>query len=300
MKLFRSRLFLTIIGLLIAAVVSFVLLPNLYESQSSTVAVVQLVGGVPAGTEIKDYMLTTKQIGAYGIDGAIVKDKKDIIGKYAAYQLRGETLLYKDQFVDAFAEVDGAAEYLLKPGEQLMTVTVGAAASVGGQIKTGSIVDIYTQNLDLDEVLYDDYGFPINNSVDLIDMGLDPLLSDVCVFKVLNGQLEDVTELQREWRALKAANDSASEDYGSALIPAYVTLIVNAEQAELLAQQQYNGKIHLVLSPDKGVSAMTAGGTASAAPAQTAAPAEEPAPETEPATANGTSSGLLSDLFNFG
>lgn len=288
MKLFRSKIFLSVILLVIAGALAFVALPNLYDSQSTTVNVIQLTGSITSGTEIKDYMLTTKQIGAFGIDGSVIKDKKEIVGKYAAYNLRGETILYADQFVDTFSDAAGAAETLLKDGDQLMTITVDAASSVGGLIKTGSIVDIYTKVLEKEEER-DEYGYVIED--DLIDLELTPILTNVRVYKVQNSNLQDITELQREWRTLKAANDSASEDFGSSLIPTYATVIVNKEQALTLVQQEYNGQImHMVLSPD-GKAAAPASQPAQEAPA--AQPAAEPAPVENSNPITDALSGLL-------
>jgi len=289
MKLFRNKallkVVLSIILIAIAAYLSFVALPNMYESQRTTVDVVQLQGTVVAGTRITENMLTMKSVGAFGVDGSVVKDKKDIVGKYAAYPIRKETLLYTDQFVEEYSDADGAAEMLLKDGDQLMTVSIAAASSVGGIIKTGSIVDIYTQAIETEPTV-DEFGYVVDD--DMVKMELTPILKDVRVYKVLNANLGDVTALTREWTALKEAGDSASEDFGSSLIPAYVTLIVNADQAQKLAMQEYNGVIHLVLSPDK---------TSEAAVKAPVDDGEGAAETPAPAAKNEESSGLLDNVF---
>ena len=82
-------------------------------------------------------------------------------------------------------------------------------------------------------------------------MELSLLLERVVVYKVQNSALEDITELQRRYKAALEANDGSEEDIDSSMIPAFVTLIVSDDQAyDLVQQEKYsNGTVHLVLHP---------------------------------------------------
>jgi len=67
LKFFRSKLFISIILLLMAAILTFAFLPKLYGSQNTTMTVVQFINDVNLGTKISEDMLVTKTIGQYGV-----------------------------------------------------------------------------------------------------------------------------------------------------------------------------------------------------------------------------------------
>lgn len=202
---------------------------------------------IELGTQITDSMLITKTIGKYGIDASVITAKDAIIGKYAANDIRHSTNLYSDMFVDEWEEVEGVIDTLLKTGDKIITLSLGSGAqSVGGLIRTGSIVDVLTQTDE--EPIYDEYGSRIDD--DEPEMVLTELLEGVMVYKVLNSALEDISELRRQWISLLEAGDGSESDFDASLTPAFVSLIVSDEQAVELANQEYSGKVHLVLHPD--------------------------------------------------
>lgn len=259
-KILRSKIFISIILLILVGILVFGLLPMNYEKQAQTIDVVQFVGNVAEGTQITAAMLTTRTIGLYGVDNNVITNKDDIIGKYAATDIRQTTNLYSDMFVAEWEEVDGALDLLLTENDKLVTVSLGTGAkSVGGLIRPGSVVDVLTQVLpEEEEVMFDEEGNPIedNNFFDdgkeeSTELELVFLMEDVLVYEVLNNELENIADLERQWYSLVQAGDDAAEEFDSSLTPAYVTLVVSKDQALLLANQEYNGNIHLVLSPNK-------------------------------------------------
>lgn len=247
LKFLRSKLFISIILLALAAVLTFVLLPKMYGSQQATEDVVQFIDDVNAGTQISEEMLSTKKIGRYGVDAAVITKKSDIVGKYAAKDIRHDSNLYSDMFADDWSEVDGAVDTLLKDGDKLITLSLDSAAqSVGGQAKPGDVVDILTQKAV--KVSLDEYGQAVGNT-DKIEMEMTTLLKNVIVYKLQNQAMEDVTSLNRKFYSIQQANDGSEKDFDSSLVPAFVTVIVNDEQAVKLANQEYSGTVHMLLHP---------------------------------------------------
>ena len=245
LKFLRSKLFISIILLALAAVLTFVLLPKMYGSQQATEDVVQFIDDVNAGTQISEEMLSTKKIGRYGVDAAVITKKSDIVGKYAAKDIRHDSNLYSDMFADDWSEVDGAVDTLLKDGDKLITLSLDSAAqSVGGQAKPGDVVDILTQKAV--KVSLDEYGQAVGNT-DKIEMEMTTLLKNV--YKLQNQAMEDVTSLNRKFYSIQQANDGSEKDFDSSLVPAFVTVIVNDEQAVKLANQEYSGTVHMLLHP---------------------------------------------------
>ena len=192
-------------------------------------------------------MLSTKKIGRYGVDAAVITKKSDIVGKYAAKDIRHDSNLYSDMFADDWSEVDGAVDTLLKDGDKLITLSLDSAAqSVGGQAKPGDVVDILTQKAV--KVSLDEYGQAVGNT-DKIEMEMTTLLKNVIVYKLQNQAMEDVTSLNRKFYSIQQANDGSEKDFDSSLVPAFVTVIVNDEQAVKLANQEYSGTVHMLLHP---------------------------------------------------
>lgn len=237
-RFFRSKLFISVILLIMAAVLTFVLLPKLYGSQSETINVVQFIDNVKVGTRITPEMLTTKTIGRYGVDSSVIKTKEEIVGMYAENYIRRDSNLYKDQFVETFEQAEGAADTLLQAGNQITTVSIPSnAAGVAGKIKPGMYVDIYIQK----EKAEDDYS-------DAIEMELPELLRRVCVYSLENASNEDITALERQYKSLMASSTSGSFD--SSMIPATVSLITTSDaQRALLAKASREQTIHMSLHP---------------------------------------------------
>ena len=237
-RFFRSKLFISIILLVMAALLTFVFLPKLYGSQSETIDIVQFIDDVNVGTKISPDMLATKTIGRYGVDASVIKTKEEIVGKYAANDIRRDTNLYSDQFVDQFEEADGAVDTLLQPGDKLITVSLASgASSVGGMVKNGMYVDVLTEK-------------PSEGYSENVDMELVELLRNVRVYCLQNSAMEDIAALQRQWKSLLELNNGSETSFDSSLVPAFATLIVNDEQAVKLANEEYSGTIHLVLHPN--------------------------------------------------
>lgn len=267
-RFLRSKLFISVILLILAALIAFWALPKVTGAKSETTQVVQFLSDVKAGTIVSDAMLQTKEVGKFGIDASVITKKTDVIGKYTATDIHRGTNLFADQFTDELYEVSSAIDSLLKPEDRLIVMTLeNGATSVGAQIKPGSVVDVYTRTYlteteDEDGGDVDEYSFYGNSyGTEAPEaMELQPLLTRVVVYKIQNASLENITELQRRYNAMVEANDGSEEDFDSSLTPMYVTLIVSDDQAFELAQQEKNdgGTIHLVLHPtesytDKGV-----------------------------------------------
>ncbi len=83
-KVFKSKIFLGTICLILAAVLAFVALPSFYSSKSETTNAVKLNQDIPVGTVISGEMLSTVEVGSFGLPGSVVLNKDDAIGKVAS------------------------------------------------------------------------------------------------------------------------------------------------------------------------------------------------------------------------
>ena len=249
MRFLKSKLFISVVLLILAGVLVFGLLPMNYEKQATTLDVVQLVKNVKQGTQISASMLTTRTIGGYNVDKGVITNKDEIIGKYASMDIRGTSNLYSDMFTDTWEEVEGAIDdIIVGEDDQLITLSLkNGASAVGGSVKPGSVVDVYTETLP-DEMAESETG-----TQKVQTMELRQILKNVIVYDVKNNALESISELKRQWISLVESGSSEAENFDKSLTPAYVTLVVSNEQANILATQELSGYIQLVLSPNKDV-----------------------------------------------
>ena len=219
--------------LLIAAVVAFVVVPQIYGNQEATTVVVRAAQDIPAYTQITAEMLETVEVGAYNLPGNVVKEAKDAVGQFAAVELLdGDTLT--------------TAKLEAKPGDSLMTEAIGDglymvtvtlpsnASALATQLQPGDYVAVatYSDRAAEDvqwEITTDENGEQTvapKDAEEDFGVTMHPELANLQVF---------------------AVSDSAGVDATvSASVPKTVTFLTNKAQAEMLIRAEYEASIHLI------------------------------------------------------
>jgi len=149
-KLFRSKAFLGGICLVLAAAIAFLLLPRFYASQSATVSVVRVTQDVPAGKIITSDMLTTAEVGAYGLPEKIVTSEDEAIGKVAAETLYTGEMLWQERLLseENYLVSEEARTKGLSAGICLVTIELSSTSSgIAGVLRAGYVVDVYVDKL---------------------------------------------------------------------------------------------------------------------------------------------------------
>lgn len=226
-KLFKSKIFIGAICLLLAAVLAFGLLPRLYKSQSSTAQVVAMKQAVEYGTVITEDMLSVAEVGSFGMPKGVVTDKADVIGLVANSALYPGEHLWRERFITAAEyEKANAVGMGLAEGNYLLTISFPTtSAGIAGVLRGGSTVDVYS-------AIEDDIG----------NVAVEKALDSIDVYKVLNGKLQSLDELDTEMKANSEANSS---DYD--LVPTFVVVTVNEQQAKTLIYLEKMQALHLTL-----------------------------------------------------
>lgn len=217
MKVLQNKIVVGGICIFIAAIFAFVLLPSINKSKGTTVNIIKLQTEVTTGTKIEESMLREVEVGAYGLSENAVKDKKQIIGKFAKEALRPDEILLSNLFSEYAA--DDKLDKIMEQGKKLVSVTVSSnAASVANQLKSGDIISVYCY-IDNNAVAY-------------------PELNALEVYSVENSEsvnVEQVTDENTEKRAET------------------ITLVVTEEQAQKLVYAEYTGKLHAVFEKRGGM-----------------------------------------------
>jgi len=227
LKLFRNKLFIGAMCLLMAGALAFGLLPRLYGAQSATTEIVKLRQTVEYGTVITEDMLTVAEIGSYGLPDAVVTDKSEIIGLVAEGTTYAGEYLWRERFMtpDAFEESKAQNGYGLSDGTYLLTIALPSESSgLAGILRSGDTVDVYGYT--------DESGSAVASVA----------LTAVSVYKVLNCKLVSLDDLDAE---LAANIDADLADYD--LAPAYVVFTVNEQQAKVLIGLEKDKSMHLIL-----------------------------------------------------
>jgi len=205
----KNRTVLGLICIILAVITVFVVSPIVNRMSNGETAVLRLAQDVKQGTKI-----TAKQIESVNVKGStvpknILKDKKDIVGKYAAsdlyagdyftkYKLSGEA----NTADDVFSGLDGT--------KVAVSFTIDSfAAGLSGKLYNGDIISI---------LIYD-------KEIDKEAAFIPPELRYVKV-------ITTTTDGGIDKDAVKEKEDGTTD------LPSTVTVLVNTTQAKLIAKYE--------------------------------------------------------------
>ncbi|MEM5766688.1 MAG: Flp pilus assembly protein CpaB [Bacillota bacterium] len=229
----KNRIFLSALCLLLAAGVAFFLLPRFYEDKSATVTVLRAAQDIPAGTTITEQMLTSAEVGGYGLPEGIVTDKTQLVGKVAQTALVQGDYFFPQKVGSYLA--DEQLDRIAENGQRLVTVSIESiAAGLSSHLLAGDTVTV--------AVFFEKASDGQTTAPQVI---VYPELAGLTVYSVENAKTEDTAEIRSE----REDSQSSSSD----LVAKAVTLIVTQEQAETLIQAEYTGTLHLIFE-ERGVS----------------------------------------------
>ena len=232
-KLFRSKAFLGGICLVLAAAIAFLLLPRFYASQSATINVVRVTQEVPAGMTITSAMLTTAEVGAYGLPEKIVTSEADAVGKVAVETLYAGEMLWKDRLMseEDYLASEEANTKGFSAGMCLVTLELPSASSgIAGVLRAGFIVDVYECSKNEDA-----------------SYSVKKCLSSMYVYDVLNSNLESLNDLEAKKDAA-SVDDTTNYD----LKPVYVVFRCTEDQAQTLIRLERAESLYLTLKNTEG------------------------------------------------
>jgi len=225
-KILKNKLFISTACLVLAAVLSFVLLPKIYEDETATANVLVLNQTVDEGTEITENMLTTAEVGAFGLSGAVATDKEQVIGMVATSTIYEGEYLTKNRLVSAEEYDNSGHGTALEFGEFLLTLKLpSTSAGLAGVLRGGALVDVYTTT---------------ENENGAIET--EKALSEISVKQVLNSKLESLDDLDE---SLAEESDGMKDDADYA--PVYIVVTVDETQAKTLIALEKAENFHLTL-----------------------------------------------------
>ena len=226
-KILKNKLFISTACLVLAAVLSFVLLPKMYEDRSATANVLVLNQTVTEGTEISEKLLGTAEVGAFGLSGAVATDKKQVIGMVATSTIYKGEYLTKNRLVTADEYKKSASGTVLADGQFLLALKIPSTSpGLAGQLRGAALVDVYT-------TVEDESGA----------IKTEKALSQISVKYVLNSKLESLDDLDE---CMTEETDSVKDD--ADYTPVYIVVTVDETQAKTLIALEKAENFHLTLT----------------------------------------------------
>jgi len=219
MKFLKNRTVLGVICIALALVICFAITPLFNASKSSTMKIVRIKNDLKIGQEITSKDIEVVEVGAYNMQSEVVQKSEDVVGKYAtAEMLKGEYVLAA-QISDTPAS-ENAYLYGLTGEKRAISITIPSfAGGLSGKLISGDIVSVI--------------------AVDYKEKGETVVPEELQYVEVI--AVTDKKGNDDETVTVKPDGEEETE------LPETVTLLVTPEQANILAELEADGEIHISL-----------------------------------------------------
>lgn len=220
MRFLRNRKILTVLCVLLAAALCFVIAPGITKAQSKKISVVRVSKTIKEGIPITKDMISTVEITKEDVPLNTLNKEIDVIGKYSNTRLDPGVDILKSQIS---AQVSSPYLSNLDGTKQAISISIKSfAAGLSGKLQSGDIVSLIVSN----------YG-PSKETM------APPELKYVKLLAATNAQGKDTDQIEKG-----SDDDNTDQDEN---IPATLTLLVNSEQAAKLVDYESNGSLYATL-----------------------------------------------------
>ncbi|MCI1965096.1 MAG: SAF domain-containing protein [Oscillospiraceae bacterium] len=222
MKIFKNRTTLGILSIVISLLICFGITPLFNKTISQKTEIVRVAKEIKLGDKITKDMVQIVEVGGYNLPENVIKNKDTVVGTFATADLSvGDYIL--NTKISKTPEQDNAYLYRLNGEKQAISLTLKTFASgLSGKLQSGDIVSVIAPD-------YKKQGLTV----------IPPELKYVEVISVTAPSGYDAN--QRD----AGPNSPSAEDEKE--LPTTVTLLATAEQSNILAELESDGKSHVSL-----------------------------------------------------
>lgn len=264
----RNRVVGVIIALLVVVFVSVLTAISAAENKK-TITVVRLKGDTPIAANtmitedmVESYDMYYKEYQQYGTmkfsDGStrstIVtwEDRDLIIGqRYAAYYLRGGTVLFWDSTIKDQTRKNS---YLYSMSGELLNINMNTVSDFGDMVVPGDTLNIratYTKtNYDLsDEEAYKLAYANGTNITSVETTVIEPLFEEVAILDMLNAKGNSIFDIYYDYISMTKSEQAAAladDDFLSSVKPSSILLEVTSEEVEHYMVMQSAGATYQI------------------------------------------------------
>lgn len=219
MKFLKNRTVLGVICIALALIICFAITPLFNASKSSTMKIIRIKNDVKIGQEITSKDIEVVEVGAYNMPSEVMQKSEDVVGKYAsAEMIKGEYVLAA-KISDSPAS-ENAYLYNLTGEKRAISITIPSfAGGLSGKLISGDIVSVI--------------------AVDYKEKGETLVPDELQYVEVI--AVTDKKGNDDETVTVKPDGEEETE------LPETVTLLVTPAQANILAELEAEGEIHVAL-----------------------------------------------------
>lgn len=216
MKFLKNRTVLGVVCIVLSLIICFAITPLFNASKSSTMKIVRVKSNLKIGQEITSKDI---EVGAYNMPSEVMKNSEDVIGKYAsAEMIKGEYVLAA-KISDTPAS-ENAYLYNLTGKKRAISITIPSfAGGLSGKLISGDIVSVI--------------------AIDYKEKGETVVPEELQYVEVI--AVTDKKGNDDETVTVKPDGEEETE------LPETVTLLVTPEQANILAELEAEGEVHVAL-----------------------------------------------------
>ena len=219
MKFLKNRTVIGVICIALSLVICFAVTPLFNASKSSTTKAVRLKNDLKIGQEITAKDIEVVEVGAYNLPSEILKKSEDVVGKYASAEMKKSEFVMSSKISDTPAS-ENAYLYGLTGEKRAISITIPSfAGGLSGKLISGDIVSVI--------------------AVDYMEQGETVVPNELQYVEVI--AVTDKRGNDGQTTTVRPDGDEETE------LPETVTLLVTPLQANILAELEANGEIHLSL-----------------------------------------------------
>jgi pilus assembly protein CpaB len=219
MKFLKNRTVLGLICIALALVICFAITPLFSASKSSTMKIIRIKSDVKIGQELTSKDIESIEVGAYNMPSDVLQKSEDVVGKYVAMDMvKGEYVLPTK--ISDTPSSENVYLYNLTGEKRAISITIPSfAGGLSGKLISGDIVSII--------------------AVDYKEQGKTLVPKELQYVEVI--AVTDSKGNDDETVTIKPDGEEEKE------LPETVTLLVTPLQANILAELEAEGEIHVAL-----------------------------------------------------
>lgn len=220
-NIFKNRMVIGAVCIVLSLIVCFGITPLFNSGLKAQTDIVRVKTDISRGDRITDSMIEVISVGAHNLPAGIMKNKDEVVGKFAAYDMVSGDHILTDKLSD---EPLTEYEYLTRLDGKKVAVSVtipSFAAGLSGKLEAGDVISLI--------------------AVDG-DTGITETPPELRYVEVLAA-----TDSTGADKIYKGNENTDEEENPEESLPSTLTLLVNMEQAELLADLEANMTFHAAL-----------------------------------------------------
>ena len=209
----KNRTIIGIVCIVLALIVTFAVAPMVNKISDSRTDIVRMKKNVDQGFLISEDDIEIVTVGSHGLASGTITKKEDVVGKFAACDLKVGDSLFPSKLSNDSDSADDVFR-TLNGEKQAISITISSfAGGLSGKLENGDIISLVVFENDTHEAT--------------IPAGLTYV-------KVITTTTKDGFD----------KDEVTPNEDGTYELPTTVTLLVNPEQAKMLVEYENTGIIH--------------------------------------------------------